>query len=198
MGILIGSFLGLMLLGLPVALSMAVASLLYILVTGSVPDVIIAQRMIAGVESFPLLAVPFFILAGNLMNVAGITGRIYNFAVALVGWMKGGLGQVNIIGSVIFSGMSGTAIADAAGLGTIEIKAMRDHGYSPEFSVGVTAASATLGPIIPPSLPFVIYGMMANVSIGSLFLGGVLPGAVMTLFQKRTSDSSCERARTVT
>jgi TRAP-type C4-dicarboxylate transport system permease large subunit len=186
MGILIGSFLGLMLLGLPVALSMAVASLLYILVTGSVPDVIIAQRMIAGVESFPLLAVPFFILAGNLMNVAGITGRIYNFAVALVGWMKGGLGQVNIIGSVIFSGMSGTAIADAAGLGTIEIKAMRDHGYSPEFSVGVTAASATLGPIIPPSLPFVIYGMMANVSIGSLFLGGVLPGAVMTLFMMAT------------
>jgi len=96
--------------------------------------------------------------------------------------MRGGLGHVNIVGSVIFSGMSGTAIADAAGLGTIEIKAMKDHGYSTEFSVGVTAASATLGPIIPPSLPFVIYGMMANVSIGALFLGGVLPGAVMTIF----------------
>jgi len=125
---------------------MAGASLVYILVSGSVPDVVVAQRMIAGIESFPLLAVPFFILAGNLMNIAGITGRIYNFAVALVGWMKGGLGQVNIIGSVIFSGMSGTAIADAAGLGSIEIKAMTDHGYSKEFSVGVTAASATLGP----------------------------------------------------
>lgn len=186
MGILIGSFLLLMLLGLPVALAMIAASLLYILVTGSVPNVIVAQRMIAGVESFPLLAVPFFILAGNLMNIAGITGRIYNFAVALVGWMKGGLGQVNIIGSVIFSGMSGTAIADAAGLGTIEIKAMRDHGYSAEFSVGVTAASATLGPIIPPSLPFVIYGMMANVSIGSLFLAGVIPGVVMTLMMMFT------------
>src|SRR4051812_39384559 len=186
MGILIGSFLGLMLLGLPVALSMAVASLLYILVTGSVPDVIIAQRMIAGIESFPLLAVPFFILAGNLMNIAGITGRIYNFAVALVGWMKGGLGQVNIIGSVIFSGMSGTAIADAAGLGSIEIKAMTDHGYSKEFSVGVTAASATLGPIIPPSLPFVIYGMMANVSIGALFVAGLIPGLVMTLMMMFT------------
>jgi TRAP-type C4-dicarboxylate transport system permease large subunit len=186
MSILIGSFLALMLLGLPVALAMVTSSLLYILVTGSVPNVIVAQRMIAGVESFPLLAVPFFILAGNLMNIAGITGRIYNFAVALVGWMKGGLGQVNIIGSVIFSGMSGTAIADAAGLGTIEIKAMRDHGYSPEFSVGVTAASATLGPIIPPSLPFVIYGMMANVSIGSLFLGGVIPGVVLTLFMMAT------------
>jgi TRAP-type C4-dicarboxylate transport system permease large subunit len=184
--VLIGSFLILMIFGLPVAVSMAVASLLYILVTGTVPDVIVAQRMIAGVESFPLLAVPFFILAGNLMNIAGVTGRIYSFAVALVGWMKGGLGQVNIVGSVIFSGMSGTAIADAAGLGTIEIKAMKDHGYSTEFSVGVTAASATLGPIIPPSLPFVIYGMMANVSIGALFLGGLIPGVVMTILMMVT------------
>jgi len=186
MGILIGSFLVLMLVGMPVALAMVIASMLYIIATGSVPDVVVAQRMIAGVESFPLLAVPFFILAGNLMNIAGITGRIYNFAVALVGWMRGGLGQVNIIGSVIFSGMSGTAIADAAGLGTIEIKAMKDHGYSPEFSVGVTAASATLGPIIPPSLPFVIYGMMANVSIGALFLAGLLPGVFMTLLMMFT------------
>src|SRR6187200_2326727 len=186
MGILIGAFLVLMLLGLPVALAMISASLLYILATGSVPNVIVAQRMIAGVESFPLLAVPFFILAGNLMNIAGITGRIYRFAVALVGWMKGGLGQVNILGSVIFSGMSGTALADAAGLGTIEIKAMKDHGYSTEFAVGVTAASATLGPIIPPSLPFVIYGMMANVSIGALFLAGLLPGLLMAALMMLT------------
>jgi len=184
--ILLGTFLGLMVLGVPVAISMAVASLAFILVTGTVPDVILAQRMIAGVESFPLLAVPFFILAGNLMNIAGVTGRIYSFAVALVGWMRGGLAQVNIIGSVIFSGMSGTAIADAAGIGTIEIKAMKDHGYSTEVAVGVTAASATLGPIIPPSLPFVIYGMMANTSIGALFLGGVIPGVVMTLFMMLT------------
>src|SRR5688572_18003964 len=184
--ILIGSFLVLMILGLPVALAMAVSSLLYILATGIAPDVVLAQRMIAGVESFPLLAVPFFILAGNLMNIAGVTGRIYSFAVALVGWMRGGLGHVNIIGSVIFSGMSATAIADAAGLGTIEIKAMKDHGYSTEFSVGVTAASATLGPIIPPSLPFVIYGMMANVSIGALFLGGVIPGLVMSALMMAT------------
>ena len=145
------------------------------------PDLIAAQRMIAGVESFPLLAVPFFILAGNLMNIAGVTGRIYSFALALVGWMKGGLAQVNIIGSVIFSGMSGTALADAAGIGTIEIKAMKDHGYPVEAAVGVTAASATLGPIFPPSLPFVIYGMMANVSIGALFMAGIVPGVVMTL-----------------
>ena len=184
--ILLGSFLGLMILGVPVAIAMAVASLAFILISGTVPDVILAQRMIAGVESFPLLAVPFFILAGNLMNIAGVTGRIYAFAVSLVGWMRGGLAQVNIIGSVIFSGMSGTAIADAAGIGTIEIKAMKDHGYSTEVAVGVTAASATLGPIIPPSLPFVIYGMMSNTSIGALFLGGVIPGVVMTLFMMAT------------
>ncbi|MCD0503890.1 TRAP transporter large permease [Bordetella petrii] len=186
MGILIGTFLLLMIFGVPVAVAMVGASLLFLLVSGSVPDVVVAQRMIAGVESFPLLAVPFFILAGNLMNIAGITGRIYNFAVALVGWMRGGLGQVNIVGSVVFAGMSGTAIADAAGLGTIEIKAMKDHGYPTEFAVGVTAASATLGPILPPSLPFVIYGMMANVSIGSLFLAGVIPGAVLTLMMMLT------------
>src|SRR4051795_8863947 len=172
--------------GIPVAIAMAGASLAYILLTGDLPPFVVVHRMISGIDSFPLLAVPFFILAGNLMNNAGITNRIYNFALSLVGWMKGGLGHVNILGSVIFAGMSGTAIADAAGLGTIEIKAMKDHGYSTEFAVGVTAASATLGPIIPPSLPFVIYGMMANVSIGALFLGGVIPGVVMTLAMMAT------------
>ncbi|NOU04886.1 MAG: TRAP transporter large permease [Hyphomicrobiaceae bacterium] len=186
MTILLGGFIFLMIVGVPVAMSMVLASLAYLLVHGGAPDVIVAQRMIAGVESFPLLAVPFFIMAGNLMNIAGVTGRIYAFAVDLVGWMRGGLAQVNIIGSVIFSGMSGTAIADAAGIGTIEIKAMKDHGYPIEVAVGVTAASATLGPIIPPSLPFVIYGMMANVSIGSLFLGGVVPGVLMTIFMMVT------------
>jgi TRAP-type C4-dicarboxylate transport system permease large subunit len=138
--------------------------------------------MVGGVDSFPLLAVPFFILAGNLMNSAGITNRIYNFALALVGWLKGGLGHVNVVGSVIFAGMSGTAVADAGGLGTIEIKAMQDHGYPTEFAVGITAASATLGPIIPPSLPMVIYGVQANTSIGKLFAGGFLPGILMAIF----------------
>jgi len=147
---------------------------------------LLAQNLVAGVDSFPLLAVPFFILAGNLMNNAGITNRIYNYALSLVGWLKGGLGHVNVVGSVVFAGMSGTAIADAAGLGTIEIKAMKDHGYKTEFAVGVTAASATLGPIIPPSLPFVIYGMMANVSVGALFLAGILPGVLMALLMMLT------------
>lgn len=172
--------------GIPVAIAMAGASLVYILVSGNLPPFVVVHRMVSGIDSFPLLAVPFFILAGNLMNNAGITTRIYNFALSLVGWLKGGLGHVNIVGSVVFAGMSGTAIADAAGLGTIEIKAMKEHGYSTEFAVGVTAASATLGPIIPPSLPFVIYGMMGNVSIGALFLAGLLPGLMMTVLMMLT------------
>jgi TRAP-type C4-dicarboxylate transport system permease large subunit len=179
-------FLLLMSGGIPVAVAMAGSSLIYILWTGNLPPFVVIHRMVSGIDSFPLLAVPFFILAGNLMNNAGITNRIYNYALALVGWLKGGLGHVNVVGSVVFAGMSGTAIADAAGLGTIEIKAMKDHGYETEFAVGVTAASATLGPIIPPSLPFVIYGMMANVSVGSLFLAGILPGAIMALLMMFT------------
>jgi TRAP-type C4-dicarboxylate transport system permease large subunit len=172
--------------GLPVAMAMAAASLIYLLFVPSSPPFVVVHRMVSGIDSFPLLAVPFFILAGNLMNTAGITHRIYSYALALVGWLKGGLGHVNVVGSVVFAGMSGTAIADAAGLGTIEIKAMTDHGYDPEFAVGVTAASATLGPIIPPSLPFVIYGMMANVSVGALFLAGIMPGVVMALLMMLT------------
>ena len=172
--------------GLPVAMAMAAASLIYLLFVPSSPPFVVVHRMVSGIDSFPLLAVPFFILAGNLMNTAGITHRIYSYALALVGWLKGGLGHVNVVGSVVFAGMSGTAIADAAGLGTIEVKAMTDHGYDAEFAVGVTAASATLGPIIPPSLPFVIYGMMANVSVGSLFLAGIVPGMVMALLMMLT------------
>jgi TRAP-type C4-dicarboxylate transport system permease large subunit len=167
-------FLFLMIGGVPVAIAMAGAALIYILWTGNLPPFVVIHRMVSGIDSFPLLAVPFFILAGNLMNNAGITNRIYNYALGLVGWLKGGLGHVNVVGSVIFAGMSGTAVADAAALGTIEIKAMKDHGYSTEFAVGVTAASATVGPIIPPSLPFVIYGMMANVSVGALFMASLM------------------------
>jgi len=145
-------FLLMMAGGIPVAIAMAGASLVYILASGSLPAYAVIHRMIGGIDSFPLLAVPFFILAGNLMNNAGITNRIYNFALALVGWLKGGLGHVNVVGSVIFAGMSGTAIADAAGLGTIEIKAMQDHGYETEFAVGVTAASAIAVPLMPAKI----------------------------------------------
>jgi len=180
--ILLGGFVAALATGLPIALAMMLASLLYIWVSGTIPPLTVVHRMVGGVDSFPLLAVPFFILAGNLMNSAGITNRIYNFALALVGWLKGGLGHVNVVGSVVFAGMSGTAIADAGGLGTIEIKAMKDHGYPTEFALGITAASATLGPIIPPSLPLVIYGVQANVSIGKLFVAGIVPGVLMAMF----------------
>jgi TRAP-type C4-dicarboxylate transport system permease large subunit len=180
--ILFGGFLAALTAGIPIAIAMCIGSLIYIWLSGNIPPLTVIHRMVGGVDSFPLLAVPFFIYAGNLMNSAGITNRIYNFALALVGWLKGGLGHVNVVGSVVFSGMSGTAVADAGGLGTIEIKAMKDHGYPVEFAVGITAASSTLGPIIPPSLPMVIYGVQANASIGKLFAAGFLPGAIMALF----------------
>ncbi|MGE0716210.1 MAG: TRAP transporter large permease [Alphaproteobacteria bacterium] len=168
-----------LLAGLPIFIALGGASLVYTHFIGGIPDFVVLHRMAGGVDSFPLLAVPFFILAGNLMNTAGITNRIYDFAVAAVGSLRGGLGHVNVVGSVIFAGMSGTAVADAGGLGTIEIKAMRDHGYRDDFAVGITAASSTIGPIIPPSLPMVIFGVMANVSIGQLFTAGIVPGLLM-------------------
>jgi tripartite ATP-independent transporter DctM subunit len=179
--VLIGAFLLLLVIGVPVAISLAGSSLIYVILEGVQPHLVVLHRMIGGIDSFPLLAIPFFIMAGSLMNSGGITNRIYDFALALVGWLKGGLGHVNVVGSVIFAGMSGTAVADAGGLGNIEIKAMRDHGYSVDFAVGITGASSTIGPIIPPSLPFVIYGVMANASIGKLFAAGLIPGLVMAV-----------------
>jgi tripartite ATP-independent transporter DctM subunit len=177
--ILFSTFLIFLLIGVPIFIALAVAAWAYVRFETFIPDFVVLHRMAGGVDSFPLLAVPFFILAGNLMNTAGITNRIYDFAVAAVGWLRGGLGHVNVVGSVIFAGMSGTAVADAGGLGTIEIKAMRDHDYTPEFAVGITAASSTIGPIIPPSLPMVIFGVVANVSIGQLFAAGLIPGLLM-------------------
>lgn len=180
-GFLFVMLLGMICVGVPVAIALAGSSAVFILLNGTVPEMVVAHRMINGVDSFPLLAVPFFILAGNLMNTAGITERIFNFAKALIGWMPGGLGHVNIGSSVIFAGMSGAAVADAGGLGAIEIKAMRDAGYDPGFAVGVTAASSTIGPIIPPSLPMVIYGVVAGASIGQLFAAGFVPGLIMAV-----------------
>lgn len=167
-----------LIIGVPVAVSLGAASLFYIVLDG-LPNTVLIHTMVSGVDAFPLLAVPFFILAGHLMNTAGITNKIFDFAKAMVGWMHGGLGHVNIGASVIFAGMSGAAVADAGGLGAIEIKAMKDAGYDTDFSVGVTAASSTIGPIIPPSLPLVIYGVMASASIGELFAAGLIPGLLM-------------------
>jgi tripartite ATP-independent transporter DctM subunit len=180
--VLVLSLVAMIIMGVPIAIALAGSSLLYILLSGTIPDIAVIHRMVNGVDSFPLLAIPFFIMAGNLMNSAGITKRIYDFATALFAWLRGGLGHVNVAGSVIFAGMSGTAVADAGGLGTIEIRAMRDHGYSARFAVGITAASSTIGPIIPPSLPLVIYGVSANASIDKLFIGGIVPGLIMALF----------------
>lgn len=170
----------LMALRVPIAVALGLASLGYILVAG-LPPVLLVHNVINGMNSFPLLAIPFFIMAGGLMNSAGITSRIFAFARSLVGWLNGGLGHVNIGASIIFAGMSGAAVADAGGLGAIEIKAMREAGYDDDFSVGVTAASSTIGPIIPPSLPLVIFGVMASVSIGELFVAGIIPGLMMAL-----------------
>jgi tripartite ATP-independent transporter DctM subunit len=177
--ILFAGFLGLLLAGVPVAVALGAGSLIFVWFDQSVPPLVVLHRMASGVDSFPLLAIPFFVMSGSLMNSAGITERIYSFATALVGWLRGGLGHVNVIGSVIFAGMSGTAVADAGGLGNIEIRAMRDHGYPLPFTVGLTGASATIGPIIPPSLPMVIYGVMANASVGQLFAAGLVPGLLM-------------------
>jgi tripartite ATP-independent transporter DctM subunit len=139
------------------------------------------HRMTGGLDSFVLLAIPFFILAGNLMNTGGITERIFRFANLLVGRIPGGLGHANVVASIIFSGMSGSAVADTGGLGAIEMEAMKNEGFSPAFSGAVTAASATIGPIIPPSVPMVVYGVMAEVSIGALFMAGFVPGLLMGL-----------------
>ena len=170
----------LMAIGVPVAAALALASLAFVAAQG-MPPMIVLANMVNGINSFPLIAVPFFILAGNLMNSAGITARIFAFARAAVGWMHGGLGHVNVGASVIFAGMSGAAVADAGGLGNIEIKAMRDAGYDTDFAVGITAASSTIGPIIPPSLPLVIYGVIADTSIGQLFTAGLIPGLMMAV-----------------
>ena len=184
--VMIAALLAMIVAGVPIAVALAGSSLLFIMLSGVAPEITVIHRMVNGVDSFPLLAVPFFIMAGNLMNSAGITKQIYDFAVAAVGWLKGGLGHVNVAGSVIFAGMSGTAVADAGGIGTIEIRAMRDHGYPVDFAVGITAASSTIGPIIPPSLPLVIYGVVANASINQLFVAGIVPGLVMALFLSLT------------
>jgi len=169
-------------LGLPIAMSLGLIGLIaFFAEQGTQMNIpMIAQRMMYGINNFILLAVPLFILSARLMNTAGITTRLFNFATGLVGFLPGGLGHANCVGSLIFAGMSGAAVADAAGLGQVEIRAMDQAGYDREFSVAVTAASSTIGPIFPPSIPMVIYGLVGSVSVGRLFLGGVIPGILMT------------------
>jgi tripartite ATP-independent transporter DctM subunit len=178
--LLFASFIILMILGLPVGFSLLVSSV-WFLTAHHIPVMVAAQRVAAGVDSFPLLALAFFILAGALMNSAGITTKIFDFADKLVGHFTGGLGHANILASVIFSGMSGSAAADAGGLGAIELKAMKEAGFDEAFSLAVTGASSVIGPIIPPSVPAVVFGVAAGVSLGKLFIGGIIPGLIMAV-----------------
>ena len=178
--LLVFGFLGLILLRTPIAFAMLPVAMIYLWVN-EVPSSLLAQRVAGSVDSFALLAVPMFLLTGNLMNSLGITNRIFAFASACVRSIPGGLGHVNVVASVIFAGMSGSAIADAGGLGRVEIKAMNDAGYRKRHSAAVTAASALIGPIIPPSIIMVIYSFITEVSLGRLFLAGVIPGLILAL-----------------
>jgi tripartite ATP-independent transporter DctM subunit len=174
-----GIMLVLFAVAMPVAWSMAAASAVYMAFFTGVPLQGMVQRMIGGIDTFPLLAIPYFILAGNLMNTGGITDRLVNLARAMVGHITGGLAHAVVVVNMIMAGMSGSGVADAAGSGTILIPAMKKAGYSVPFAAAIVAASGTIGPIIPPSIPMVLYGSIASVSIGRLLLGGAVPGVVM-------------------
>jgi len=178
---LIISFVILAVFSVPFAISLGIAVIITMVFFSPFPVLGMAQRMITGIDSFVLMAIPFFMLTGRLMNEGGITDRLFEFARRLVGPIRGGLAHANVVASMIFAGMSGSAVADAGGLGMVEIKAMTDQGYRKVFSAAVTVSSSTIGPIIPPSIPMVIYGAMAEVSVGQLFLGGFVPGVLMGL-----------------
>ena len=172
------AFVLLLVLGVPISISIGASAVLGCLSLGY-PLVVIGQKMVSGIDSFLLIAVPLFILAGNLMNAGKITEKIFDTAKELVGWIPGGLGHANVVASIIFAGMSGSAVADAGGLGAIEMEAMKKNGYDEDFAGAVTAASSVIGPIFPPSIPLIIYGSVASVSVDQLFMGGVVPGLLM-------------------
>ena len=178
MAIFFITFVILLLVGVPISISIGASAVLGCLVL-DYPMMVIGQKMVTGIDSYLLIAIPLFTLAGNLMNAGKITDKIFSFAKELVGWIPGGLGHANVVASIIFAGMSGSAAADAGGLGTIEMEAMTKNGYDEDFSGAVTAASSVIGPIFPPSIPLIIYGATASVSVAKLFMGGVLPGLLM-------------------
>jgi C4-dicarboxylate transporter, DctM subunit len=178
LAILVIVFLGGLATGVPVAITLGLSSICYLLAAG-IPLVVIPQKMYAGIDVFVLLCIPGFILAGNLMNSGGITGRIIRFANALVGWMRGGLGLSNVAGSMLFGGISGTAVADAASIGGMMIPGMKKAGYPADFSAAITAASSTVGPMIPPSVPMIIVGALSGISVGKMFIAGAVPGILM-------------------
>lgn len=174
------AFVVMLLVGVPISISIGASAILGCIRLGY-PLMVIGQKMVSGIDSFLLIAIPLFILAGNLMNAGKITEKIFDFAKRLVGWIPGGLGHANVVASLIFAGMSGSAAADAGGLGTIEMEAMTTNGYDEDFSAAITAASSVIGPIFPPSIPLIIYGSVASVSVSELFIGGVIPGLLMSV-----------------
>ncbi len=178
--ILFSIFFLLLIAGVPVAFCLFSSSVIYMLMH-DLPVQMAAAKLVAGPDSFPLLAIAFFVLAGAIMNSAGITKRIFAFAEHLVGHLTGGLGHANVLASIIFSGMSGSAAADVGGLGAIELQAMKEAGYDEDFSLAVTGGSSIIGPIIPPSIPAVVFGVASGVSIGRLFVGGIIPGFLMAI-----------------
>ncbi|GAB4071937.1 hypothetical protein GCM10028778_00410 [Barrientosiimonas marina] len=175
------AWLVLLVLGIPVGFTLMIAALLYFVMGDWNLVYSAASELISGINNFTLLAIPFFILTGMLMNSSGITDRIFNFAKSLVGHIPGGVGHVNIAASLMFSGMSGSSLADAGGLGQLELRSMRKAGYDDDFNGGLTAASAILSGIIPPSLNLIIYASIANVSVASMFIAGLVPGLLVTL-----------------
>ena len=179
LAIIVG-FLGLFVWGVPVVYAVLIPSIAYVLIEG-LPPTLLASRVVYALDSFPLVAVPLFIFVGHLMNLAGITDRIFRFAAVIASRLHGGLAQVNIVASLIFSGISGAALADIAGLGRVEIKAMRERGFDAPFSAAVTASSALIGPIFPPSIPLIVYGSVTSVSIIQLLMAGILPAIFCTV-----------------
>lgn len=179
---LIGTFLLTLIIGLPIYVVLGSSVFIYFLMSGTNP-VMIPHRVFAGLDVFVLMAVPFFMLAGNLMNYGGTTRRLIDVAEAMVGWLKGGLAYVNVVVSMLFAGISGSAAADTAAVGSVMIRSMRERGYTPEFATAVTVASSTIGPIIPPSIALIIYAVVAEVSVAELFLAGFVPGVMLGLAQ---------------
>jgi tripartite ATP-independent transporter DctM subunit len=177
--LLFGTFIVLCLLRVPIAFSMFISSIVVVLAEGDVPLTIVTQRIWVGLNNFPLLAVPFFLVVGQLMNATGISTRLIDFSQSLVGHLRGGLAHVNVVVSMIFAGISGVSSADTLGVGSVMIPAMKKEGYPKGFSVAVTAASSTLGNIIPPSLMMIIYSATAGLSVGAMFLTGLIPGLMI-------------------
>jgi len=181
--VLITAFIFFLLIGVPIAFVLGLTPLMAIVTQGETPLILAAQRIFTGIDSPILMAVPFFILAGNIMSAGGMTGRLLAFCNILVGRLRGGLAYINVVISMIFAGITGAAVADTSAVGSILIPAMKKEGYETNFAAAVTATSSTIGPVIPPSIPFIIYGVLAEVSIASLFLAGFVPGVLLGLFQ---------------